>query len=48
MYRVGKARKRFLSRPGHMREPASSGGKQENSLALQAPGCAGSVKGSKL
>jgi hypothetical protein len=38
MYRVGKARKRFLARSGHGREPASCAGGRENSLALQAPG----------
>jgi hypothetical protein len=37
MYRVGKARKRFLARPGNRREPASCAGGRENSLALQAP-----------
>jgi hypothetical protein len=38
MYRVGKARKRFLAQPGHGREPASCTGGRENSYyALQAP-----------
>jgi hypothetical protein len=38
MYRMGKARKRFLARPGHGREPASCVGGRENPLALEAPG----------
>ena len=37
MNRVGKARERFLARPGHGREPASCGGSWEISYALQAP-----------
>ena len=37
IYKVGKAGKRFLARPGHGRKPASCAGGQENSLALQAP-----------
>ena len=36
VYRMGKARKRFLARPGNGREPASCGGGRENSDVLQA------------